>query len=204
MKKLNKKVMAVLSIVVLFILIAVISVVLLNDQLKKNQTIETVTQNPEPQIITEANLQKIINVSELSTFEAVYNGIATVMNDEKPENVDYYVAYSSRVKAGINFEDVKIEVNTVNKIINVEIPDIQINDTEVDITSLDYIFENDKSNNETVSEQAYKKCIEDVQNAVNDEKTIYELAHQNAENIIEALIKPFVNKVDSEYQLIID
>ena len=35
-----------------------------------------ISKNSEPEIISKLTLKKIINVSELSTFEAVYNGIA--------------------------------------------------------------------------------------------------------------------------------
>ena len=62
---------------------------------------------------------------------------------------------------------------------------------------------NDKANTETVSAQAYKKCIEDVTNERSNEDAIYTLAEQNAHNIIEALIKPFVEQLDEEYQLVI-
>ena len=36
-------------------------------------------------VITVSTLEKIVNTSELSTFTAVYNGIAKVMNEKKPE-----------------------------------------------------------------------------------------------------------------------
>lgn len=81
------------------------------------------------------------------------------------------------------------------------LPEIKITDVNVDITSLDYIFENEKANTETVSEEAYKKCIEDVTSESNSEDAIYELAEQNARNIVEALISPFVEQLDSEYRL---
>ena len=55
-----------------------------------------------------------------------------------------------------------------------------------------------------MSEEAYKKCIEDVTNETNAEDTIYELAEENAKNIIEALIKPFVCQLDAEYKLVIN
>ena len=53
----------------------------------------------------------------------------------------------------------------------------------MDIGSLDYIFENKKANTENVSEQAYKKCIEDVTRESAEEKAIYELAKQNAKKV---------------------
>ena len=158
----------------------------------------------ETQIITKSNLEKIINVSDLSTLEAVYNGVAKVPNEENPDEIDYYVSYDAKVKAGINFNEIKIDVDNEKKAITVTLPEIKINDVNVDITSLDYIFLNNKANTETVSEQAYKKCIDDVTNETNTEDQIYKLAKENAENIIEALIKPFVNQLDSEYSLTID
>lgn len=162
------------------------------------------SSKPEPEIISQSTLEKIINVSDLSTFEAVYNGIAKVANEEDPEEIDYYVSYDAKVKAGIDFEKVDIAVDNENKIITVTVPEIKITDVNVDIASLDYIFFNDKANTATVSEEAYKKCIEDVTNESNNENAIYELAEQNARNIIEALISPFVEQLDAEYKLTID
>ena len=155
----------------------------------------------EPEIISKSTLEKIINVSDLSTFEAVYNGIAKVTDADNPEKINYYVSYDAKVKAGIDFEKVDISVDPDTKIITVTLPEVKITDVNVDITSLDYIFENNKANTETVSEEAYKKCIEDATIESNSEDAIYELAEQNARNIAEALISPFVEQLDSEYQL---
>ncbi len=146
-------------------------------------------------------MEKIINVSDLSTLEAVYNGIAKVTNNEEPDEVNYYVSYDAKIKAGIDFQQVDINLDNEKKVIKVKIPEIKINDINVDIASLDYIFMNDKANTKTVSEQAYEKCIEDVTSEVDTEDAIYELAKENAQNIIEALIKPFINQLDAEYKL---
>lgn len=153
------------------------------------------------EIITKATLEKIINVSELSTFEAVYNGIAQVMSKEEPTQTDYYVSYEAKVKAGIDLEKVDVSVDNKTKKISVTLPEVQITDRNVDIASLDYIFENNRANTETVSQEAYKACIEDVTNESINEDAIYELARQNAKNIVEALINPFVEQLDSEYVL---
>lgn len=161
----------------------------------------TKAKEEKKEIVTKSTLEKIINVSELSTFEAVYNGVAKVVNEKKPEKIDYYVSYEAKVKAGIDFEKVEINVDNDLKKISVKLPDVTITDVDVDITSLDYIFENDKANTETVSQEAYKASIEDATNESANESAIYELAEQNAKNIIEALIMPFVNQLDSEYVL---
>ena len=158
----------------------------------------------EKEIITKSTIEKIINVSELSTFEAVYNGITEVMNTDDPEKVDYYVYYESKVKAGIDFAKVKVSIDDNDKKISIIRPEIKINDINVDITSLDYMFENEKANTENVSQQAYKAAIEDVTNESSGEDAIYELAEQNAKNIVEALVSPFVKQLDSEYKLEIE
>lgn len=178
------------------IVLALVMVVLL--------TISITTKKSEPEIISKSTLEKIINVSDLSTFEAVYNGIAKVTEKDNPEKINYYVSYDAKVKAGVDFEKVDITVDTEEKNITVKLPEIEITDVNVDITSLDYIFVDNKANTATVSEEAYKKCIEDVTNESNTENAIYELAEQNAQNIVEALISPFVEQLDSEYQLKID
>lgn len=175
------------------IMLAVVIIVLL--------AVSMSSKKSEPEIISKSTLEDIINVSDLSTFEAVYNRIAKVTDEDNPEKVNYYVSYDAKVKAGIDFEKVDITVNTDEKIITVMLPEIKITDVNVDITSLDYIFENEKANTETVSEEAYKKCIEDVTSESNSEDAIYELAEQNARNIVEALISPFVEQLDSEYRL---
>lgn len=161
-------------------------------------------KNTEAEIISKSTLEKIIKVSDLSTYEAVYNGVAKVMNEQNPENVDYYVSYDARIKAGIDFEKVDVDVDHDQKMITVKLPEIEIQDVNVDIASLDYIFINNAANTATVSEEAYKKCKEDATEESKTKNAIYDLAEQNLQNIIEALISPFVEQLDSEYQLQID
>lgn len=159
------------------------------------------TRDDKEEILTVSTLKKIINISELSTFEAVYNGIAKVMNEKKPDQIDYYVSYEAKVYAGIDFEKVKITMDEEAKKITVTIPEIEITDINVDIASLDYIFLNNKANTSTVSEQAYKASIADVTNESEKEAAIYDLAEQNAMNIMKALISPFIEQLDSDYTL---
>lgn len=163
--------------------------------------VDVLGKENKKEIITSSTLEKIVEVSELSTFEAVYDGIAQVMNDKDKEQIDYYVSYKSKIKAGIDFEDVKINVDNDNKVIAVELPEIKITKVDVDITELDYIVLNKKMDKETISAEAYSACEQDAKQETSKENAIYQLAEQNAENIIEALIMPFVKQLDSEYKL---
>lgn len=159
---------------------------------------------PEPEVITVSTLEKIINVSELSTFTAVYNGIAQVMNEKKPNETDYYVSYDARVDAGIDFEKIVITVNNDEKTINIDIPKVYITDVNVDISSLDFIFYNKKANTSTVTQEAFKACEDDVRAESEHQDAIFELAQQNAKNVLIALTKPIVEQLDAEYTLVVE
>ncbi len=193
-KKQIKNLLLKYGIPVLAGVIVLVVVILLISNSKK-------TGKEEPVVINKPTIERILNVSELSTFEAVYNGVAQVMNQQKPNDVDYYVSYDSRVKAGVDFDKIGIDVDNENKVITVVLPEIKITDVNVDITSLEYIFINDKANSSTVSSTAYKKCIEDATNEANNENVIYELAEKSAKNIVEALLKPFVEQLDEKFEI---
>ena len=115
--------------------------------------------------------------------------------------IDYYVSYCSKIKAGIDFEKVSISVDNETKKIIATLPEVTITDVTVDITTLDYIFQNTAANNSSVAEEAYKACIEDATVESRRQRDIYTFAQQNAENVIRALITPFVSQIDDEYIL---
>lgn len=155
-------------------------------------------------VITVLTLEKIIKVSELSTFTAVYNGIAQVMNEEKIGEIDYYVSYEAKVNAGIDFDKITIAIDDTEKTINISLPEVYITDINVDIASLDYIFLNDKANVSTSSQKAFKACEADVRTESEQQKAIFELATQNAKNILTALTRPIIEQLDADYMLVIE
>lgn len=158
----------------------------------------------QAEVITVSTLQEIIDVSELSTFTAVYNGIAQVMNQDNPESVDYYVSYEAKVNAGIDFEQVGIDLDEEAKTIRITMPPVELTEVNVDISSLDFIFYNQKLNTSTVTETAYKACEADVEKESQEQQAIYDLAEQNAKNILTALVKPIVDQADTEYTLVVE
>ncbi len=154
-------------------------------------------EEPVKEVITVSTLEEIIEVSDLSTFRVVYNGVA--LADDK-----YYVSYEATVDAGIDFEKIEILVDNDNKEVTVKLPKAEILDIYVDIASLDFIFIDKKANTETVSEQAYKLCKFDVRTESSNQEEIINLAQQNAENVIIALVKPFVDQVDPDYVITVE
>ena len=165
------------------------------------------SKEEKPEIITESQLYKIIKVSELYTYQCVYNGVCTVKDKEDSTKELYYCAYEAKVNAGFDFLKLKIEIEDSvenKKIIKVTIPKVTLAEPDVTLESLDYMFIDDDANTETVSEEAYKECILDVKQKAGKEIEILRLAQQNAKNIITALIRPFVeqaNSSDIEYEL---
>lgn len=158
------------------------------------------SKEPKKEILTASTLEKIINVSELSTYESVYNGIAKVTNEEKPEKVDFYVAYEAKVKAGIDFEKTAITLDDEAKTIIVTLPEVTITDIEVS-EALDFIFENTKAETSTVYAKAYNECIRDAESESATKEAIKDLAKENAKNVVKALLTPFIEQLDETYTL---
>lgn len=193
-KLLVKPKVLVIAAVVILVAIAAVAVLL--------QT--SGREEPQPQVFNKSALERIINVSELSTFTAVYNGIARVANEKKPEKIDYYVSYEATVNAGIDFRAVDISINEKQKTITLKVPEAHITNQSVEMSSLEFIFLNKKADKPGVTEVAYKACEEDVRQESEQQTAICELAKQNAENVLKALTKPIVDQLGDGYQLVIE
>lgn len=193
-KLLVKPKVLVIAAVVILVAIAAVAVLL--------QT--SGREEPQPQVFNKPTLERIINVSELSTFTAVYNGIARVANEKKPEKIDYYVSYEATVNAGIDFQKVEISMDEEQKTIILKVPEAHITNQSVEMSSLEFIFLNKKADKPGVTEVAYKACEEDVRQESEQQTAICELAKQNAENVLKALTKPIVDQLGDGYQLVIE
>lgn len=156
------------------------------------------------EVIVSSALEKIVNISELSTFTTTYNGIVPVMNEKKTDEIDYYVAYESKVNAGIDFSQIDLFVDDATKTVHIDMPDVYITDVNVDISSLDFIFYNKDDNTSAVTQEAYKACEEDAEKESMAEDAIITLAQQNAENVLTALTQPLMEQLGSTYTLEID
>ncbi len=168
------------------------------------QTGESEDADEAKTVITASTLEKIIDVDELSTFTAVYNGVARVANAEDEEEIDYYVSYEARVDVGIDLDKVRFEIDDEEKVIYVHLPNVEIKTIAVDIGTMDFMFMNDDMNQSAVTEAAYKACEADAENECEQENAIFELATQNAQNTMLALLQPFVEQMEDEYELVVE
>lgn len=148
--------------------------------------------------ITESTLEKVLEISDLSTLDYTYNSITNVM-DEDGETVKYHVAYEGVVTAGIDFEQVDISVDEVMKKIVVTIPETEIQNIDINMSTMEFMFEKNKYETETVSQEAYKACCEDLERKATEESELLSMAKDNAVDAVTALIIPWVEQIDEEY-----
>ena len=153
----------------------------------------------EVKTITKSDIQDVFEISELQSADYIYNAVASVY-DENGE-LKYYVAYEGTVTAGIDFSKIEILVEDDSKTIKVFMPEVMITDTVVNAGTLSYIFEDDEYDNEYVFNEAYSVCQQDLDERAKNEASLLELAKENAKQIIEALLVPWIEQVNAEYTI---
>ena len=138
----------------------------------------------QPVIVNTSSLKEVIEVSKLSTFEMIYNGVAEVHNADNPDKTDFYVSYKSRVRFGFDFSKIGITSDDEAKTITVTFPGIDTPEVNVDIESLEFIFVNKKSDTPTVAQRAYGACIDDAEHEVKSDTIGKGLAKTSAEKAV--------------------
>lgn len=189
LKKLGKRKLRIGAIFLVVLLIA-ISFFAITKLIKK--------EPGKQEVVTISTLEKVIKTSSLSTYETVYNGVATVMNEDN-KNIDYYVTYEATIKAGLDFNELSIKKDDEKHIFIVSIPPITLQDPTVAIEKLDYIIINRKVEKQGLIANAYSICVNDVKQKAKNQTAIYDYASQNAENLIKGLISPFIEQIDGDY-----
>ena len=195
-RKLDKKLRKWMMILIVVLAVAVAVLVALRVNEHRNK--------PEPQVLTVSTLTDMIPVSDLSTVTSTYNGVAQVMNEKNPDKLDYYVAYEAQAQAGVNFDELQPEIDEASKTVTIRVPAAHFMDANVDVSSLDFMFNNKKANTSGVTERAYKACQEDADRECSRCEAILELARENAVNTVEALTRPLVEQLYPEYTLVVE
>lgn len=152
---------------------------------------DLVGEKEKESTITLSQLEKAINISQLSTAEFVYNGVAEKYSVDKSEEVECYIAYNANVKVGIQMEDVKFAIDEEQKKVKPILPEITVNIATLDEDSISYIPKNpDISLKEVIT-----ICKEDAINEANSSEKLYQTAEENLKSVIEALLLPILDDV---------
>lgn len=147
-------------------------------------------------VITASRLGKAINISQLSTAEFVYNGVAEKHEAENPQNIECYIAYNANVKVGIEMEEVTFTIDEENKTVTPVLPEIEINIAALDENSLSYI----PRNPDIPLKEVITICKEDAVSEANNSKQLYQTAQENLQAVIEALLTPLLE--DAGYSIV--
>lgn len=151
--------------------------------------------------VTETSLEEVVTTGKLYTAEYPYNGYTAVYDEEAGDGtIKYYVAYRGMVKAGIDVSKIQVTLEKDSNRIIVRLPEVEIEEPVVDSGRMQYIFTKKKYETETVTQEAYKKAIEDLKEKVNADDSIVATATESAKAAEKALIEPWVNQVDSDRQ----
>lgn len=144
--------------------------------------------------VTESVLEKSVKKSELYTAEYPYNGYTTVYDDDQ-ETVKYYVAYEGTVKAGIDAEKIEISLDEETNTIFIRLPEIKVAEPWVNPGTMEYIFEKEQYNTETVAQEAYKAALADLMKRTFADARLMDTAAESARTSAEAMAKPWENQM---------
>lgn len=151
--------------------------------------------------ISQSSLEKVIEINDLSTLDYTYNAITAVYDEKNDTKLKYHVAYEGVVTAGIDITKINIETDENTKKIIITLPDAVIQDVSVDMGTLDFIFEDSDYETETVSQEAYKASLNDLERKAYEEVDLLAMAKDNAIAAMNALITPWVEQIDAEYEV---
>lgn len=146
--------------------------------------------------ISKSSLQEMFEVSDLSTLEYVYNSIATVGDEDGVEK--YYVAYEGTVILGIDFEQLEVIEDETEKKFIIQLPEIEVQDVNVAFDTMEYIFNKEVYETETVSQEAYKACLRDLEEKAGRTESLHKAALENTKDAVNALLEPFKVQMDED------
>lgn len=137
--------------------------------------------------VTSAQLEKAVDIDELSTAEFVYNGIAEKYKESSDE-VEFRISYDATVKAGIKMSDVTFDVDNEAKVVRPHLPEVTVTNIHVQEDQLSYMPENPHSE----IGEVLAICEQDVQNEAAEAKGFKTTAEENLKTVIEALTTPIL------------
>lgn len=139
-------------------------------------------------IITSSTLTEAIDISELSTAEFKYRGIADVYTDDDRTDVRCRISYNAVVKAGIDMKDVDFDVDTDNKIVTAKLPDIGIKVNIIEEQSMLVL----PSDADVRIEDMLKYSKEDAEKEAIESVELKVAARENLEAVIKGLLLPII------------
>lgn len=156
-------------------------------------------------IKVKSSLSKLVEKSDLETINFTYNVIAKQCNNEnkcnkKSNNIDdfkYVISCKGTVTAGIDFDNVGVDVDKKNKKLIVSIPNAGI--TDITVGSMKFLNGEDLPSSELVN--ARRLCEETIREKSKEDKELLPAAKEQAEVVLISFYKQWLKSVNNEYKL---
>lgn len=152
------------------------------------------TKRDDPEISNTFISEKLEEVSELTSAELTYNGLASYSDGEIPllTKKSFKMIYRAEVDAGIDLSEVEVEVT--NSKVKILLPEAEVQDIIVDPDSLEFYDEsfalfNWEDRDDTV--EALKLAKEDVLENGNIEE-LKEKAQEQTEMLLAKMLEEFI------------
>ena len=139
-------------------------------------------------IKTSSLLVDAIDISELSTAEFKYRGIADIV-DENDNDIRCRACYNAVVKAGIDMSNVQFDVDDENKVVYASLPDIELKVTIIDEQLIELL----PYDADVELEILLKSCMADAEKEAIESTELMNTARENLMATIEALTYPILN-----------
>ena len=152
---------------------------------------------PKEVTITSSTLTEVIKTAKLTTAKYIQNGIAKAHIDGK---TDGYILYYAIVKANVDFEAIKHEVDEESKTVTVTLPDKISFDVELlsDEDHKWYYYPDNKK--DWTGKDAIYICTTDAKNKAEKNDDLIQKAHGSLKGTLKALLEPLLSK--NGYQLV--
>lgn len=142
--------------------------------------------------ISTSQLEKAIEISDLSTAEFTYNGVAQIYKDEEKKHVKCNIVYDSKVKVGVDMSKLKFEIDPENKTVKPIIPELEIRKPVIDTKTIDFL---PKDVNEDLK-NIIAACENDALEEAEKTPELKKAAQENVQTTIEALLCPVLDSED--------
>lgn len=147
-------------------------------------------------------IKKITETETINTTEYIYN--AVTQKETEGGKIKYYVAYEGTVKAGFEFDEMKINTNKKSKTVTITIPKIKVTETKINEKNLKFIFTKAKYDDKKVLEEAIELCKKDLETRAKETDLLFKTAQNNASSGIKAFLQPWINTLPEDYEIIFE
>ena len=180
---------------IVMIIVGIIIIVLLIVFNKEGETRTTI----------KSTLDRVVQKSDLETVNFTYNVIAKKcknneecnLNSNNIDDFEYVISCEGTITSGIEFKDVKIDLNKNSKKLIVTLPDAKVK--EINIGTLKYINGDKMPADELPN--AIELCRKTIESKSHIDENLLPAAKEQAGIVLKSLYEQWLKAFDKDYKL---